>query len=178
MRRRRSRVLEVRGLEVSYGDVQAVFDVSLDVAEGEIVTLLGSNGAGKTTTLRAIAGLRRAGGGEISFDGRSLLSTAGSGRAELGIGLVPEGRDLWPQLTVEENLRLGAYSRRARPHVQATIRQLHQDGLTVLLVEQNLNAALEIADRGYVVETGRVKLHGTSAELLANAEIRAAYLGV
>ena len=234
-------MLEVRGLEVSYGDVQAVFDVSLDVAEGEIVTLLGSNGAGKTTTLRAIAGLRSADGGEIRFDGRSLLSTPGSGRAELGIGLVPEGRELWPQLTVEETLRLGAYSRHARPHVQAslrhvfdlfprleerrrqlsgslsggeqqmcaigralmarprllmldepslglspklvdqvfaTIRQLHQDGLTVLLVEQNLNAALEIADRGYVVETGRVKLHGTSAELLANADIRASYLGV
>ncbi len=234
-------MLEVRCLEVSYGDVQAVFDVSLDVAEGEIVTLVGSNGAGKTTTLRAIAGLRGAGRGEITFDGRSLLSTPGSGRAELGIGLVPEGRELWPQLTVEENLRLGAYSRRARPHVAAslrhafdlfprleerrrqlsgslsggeqqmcaigralmarprllmldepslglspklvdqvfaTIRQLHQDGLTVLLVEQNLNAALEIADRGYVMETGKVKLHGTSAELLANADIRASYLGV
>ena len=234
-------MLEVRDLAVSYGDVQAVFDVSLEVAEGEIVTLLGSNGAGKTTTLRAIAGLRRPHAGEIRFEGRSLLSTPGSARAELGIALVPEGRELWPQLTVEENLQLGAYSRRARPRVGeslrhvfevfprleerrrqlagslsggeqqmcaigralmtrprllmldepslglspklvdqvfATIRQLHSDGLTVLLVEQNLNAALEVADRGYVVETGRVKLSGTSAELRANADIRASYLGV
>jgi branched-chain amino acid transport system ATP-binding protein len=234
-------VLDVCSLEVSYGDVQAVFDVSLEVGEGEIVTLLGSNGAGKTTTLRAIAGLLRARGGEIAFEGRSLLATPGSIRAELGIALVPEGRDLWPQLTVEENLRLGAYCRRARPHVHeslrhvfdvfprlderrrqlagslsggeqqmcaigralmarprllmldepslglspklvdqvfATIRQLHLDGLTVLLVEQNLKAALEIADRGYVVETGRVTLSGTSSELRANADVRASYLGV
>lgn len=234
-------MLEVRDLAVTYGDVQAVFDVSLEVAEGEIVTLLGSNGAGKTTTLRAIAGLRPPRAGEIRFEGRSLLSTHGSARAQLGIALVPEGRELWPQLTVEENLQLGAYSRRARPHVGeslrhvfevfprleerrrqlagslsggeqqmcaigralmtrprllmldepslglspklvdqvfATIRQLHSDGLTVLLVEQNLNAALEVADRGYVVETGRVKLSGTSAELRTNADIRASYLGV
>ena len=234
-------MLDVCSLEVSYGDVQAVFDVSLEVGEGEIVTLLGSNGAGKTTTLRAIAGLLRAQGGEIAFEGRSLLATPGSIRAELGIALVPEGRDLWPQLTVEENLRLGAYCRRARPHVHeslrhvfdvfprlderrrqlagslsggeqqmcaigralmarprllmldepslglspklvdqvfATIRQLHRDGLTVLLVEQNLKAALEIAYRGYVVETGRVTLSGTSSELRANADVRASYLGV
>ena len=234
-------MLEVRGLEVFYGDVQAVFDVSLDVAEGEIVTLLGSNGAGKTTTLRAIAGLRRPRAGSVMFEGRSLLSMPGSDRARVGVALVPEGRELWPQLTVLENLQLGAYNSRARSHVVdsllrvfdlfprleerrrqlagslsggeqqmcaigralmsrprllmldepslglspllvqqvfATIRALHEAGMTVLLVEQNLQLALEVADRGYVIETGRLTLQGPSAELLANADVRRSYLGV
>ena len=234
-------MLEVRGLEVFYGDVQAVFDVSLDVAEGEIVTLLGSNGAGKTTTLRAIAGLRRPRAGSVMFEGGSLLSMPGSDRARLGVALVPEGRELWPQLTVLENLQLGAYNSRARSQVVdslqrvfdlfprleerrrqlagslsggeqqmcaigralmsrprllmldepslglspllvqqvfATIRALHEAGMTVLLVEQNLQLALEVADRGYVIETGRVTLQGPSAELLANADVRRSYLGV
>ena len=234
-------MLEIRGLEVFYGDVQAVFDVSLHVAEGEVVTLLGSNGAGKTTTLRAIAGLRRPRTGNVLFEGRSLLSIPGSGRARLGVALVPEGRELWPQLTVLENLQLGAYNGRARSHVSdslrrvfdlfprlgerrrqlagslsggeqqmcaigralmgrprllmldepslglspllveqvfATIRALHEEGMTILLVEQNLQLALEVADRGYVIETGRVTLQGRSAELLANADVRASYLGL
>ncbi len=234
-------MLEVCALEVFYDDVQAVFDISLQVAEGEIVTLLGSNGAGKTTTLRAVAGLRRPRAGSITFEGRSLLSMPGSERAQLGIALVPEGRELWPQLTVLENLQLGAYSSRARPHVGdslkrvfdlfprlgerrrqlagslsggeqqmcavgralmsrprllmldepslglspmlvqqvfGTIRTLHEDGMTILLVEQNLKLALEVADRGYVIETGRVRLQGRSADLVANADVRASYLGV
>jgi branched-chain amino acid transport system ATP-binding protein len=107
-------LLEVEGIDVYYGDVQVLYGLAFQVHEGEIVTLLGSNGAGKTTTLRAIAGLRPPRAGEIRFRGRSLLAAAPAGRAELGIALVPEGRELWPQLTVRENLELGAYHRRAR----------------------------------------------------------------
>ena len=107
-------LLEVRDLSLAYGDVQVLFGVSLRVDEGEIVTLLGSNGAGKTTTLRAISGLRPPRGGDITFRGESLLKVPASRRAELGIALVPEGRELWPQLTVRENLELGSYTKSAR----------------------------------------------------------------
>ncbi|TMA21829.1 MAG: ABC transporter ATP-binding protein [Deltaproteobacteria bacterium] len=234
-------LLEVSDLSVAYGDVQVLFDVSLEVHEGEIVTLLGSNGAGKTTTLRAISGLRPARGGDIRYRGESLLAIPASKRAELGIALVPEGRELWPPLTVRENLELGAYSKGARPrsgqnierifglfprleerHAQlagslsggeqqmcaigrammsdpkllmldepslglapilvdqmfSIIRTLHGTGITVLLVEQNLQKALEIAQRGYVIETGQVKLQGSSGELLGDPAIRQAYLGL
>jgi len=234
-------LLEVRDLALAYGDVQVLFGVSLRVDEGEIVTLLGSNGAGKTTTLRAISGLRLPRGGEIRFRGESLLSAPASKRAAMGIALVPEGRELWPQLTVRENLELGAYTRSARArarrnlervfslfprlrerHAQFAgslsggeqqmcaigralmiepkllmldepslglapilvdqtfqiVRTLHEQGLTVLLVEQNLQKALEVAKRGYVIETGTVKLSGSSPDLLADPAIRSAYLGL
>ena len=234
-------LLSVDRIDVFYGDVQVLYGLSLEVREGEIVTLLGSNGAGKTTTLRAISGLRRPRGGDIRFRGRSLLGVPAAERAELGLALVPEGRELWGQLTVRENLELGAYHRRVRPRVgrnlervfalfprlaerqgqlagslsggeqqmcaigralmseptllmldepslglapilveqvMTTIAELHQAGITVLLVEQNLHKALEIAERGTVIETGRVRLEGTSAELQGSAEIRAAYLGI
>jgi branched-chain amino acid transport system ATP-binding protein len=234
-------LLEVRDLALAYGDVQVLFGVSLRVDEGEIVTLLGSNGAGKTTTLRAISGLRPPRGGEIRFRGESLLAIAASKRAAMGIALVPEGRELWPQLTVRENLELGAYTRAARArakqnlervfslfprlrerHAQLAgslsggeqqmcaigralmiepkllmldepslglapilvdqtfqiVRTLHEQGLTVLLVEQNLQKALEVAQRGYVIETGTVKLSGSSPDLLADPAIRSAYLGL
>jgi branched-chain amino acid transport system ATP-binding protein len=234
-------LLAVDGIDVFYGDVQVLYGLRLEVREGEIVTLLGSNGAGKTTTLRAIAGLRPPRSGDIRFRGRSLLELPAAGRAELGIALVPEGRELWGQLTVRENLELGAYSRRVRPRmaknldrvfalfprlaererqlagslsggeqqmcaigralmseptllmldepslglapilveqVMRTIAELHDAGITVLLVEQNLHKALEIAGRGTVIETGRVRLEGTSAELQASPEIRSAYLGI
>jgi len=234
-------LLEVLGIDVAYGDVQVLHGLSLEVGEGEIVTLLGSNGAGKTTTLRAIAGLRPPRAGEIRFRGRSLAGVPAAARAELGISLVPEGRELWPQLTVRENLELGAYHRRARPglarnldrvmalfprlrerrgqlagslsggeqqmcaigralmgepallmldepslglaprvvdQVMETIAGLHAAGITILLVEQNLRRALEVAQRGTVIETGRVRLAGTSAELSASPEIRSAYLGL
>ena len=236
-----SALLEIADLSLAYGDVQVLFGVSLEVREGEIVTLLGSNGAGKTTTLRAISGLRPARGGEIRYRGQSLLGIPASKRAELGIALVPEGRELWPQLTVRENLELGAYTKGARARSEQNIeriyglfprleerrsqfagslsggeqqmcaigrammseprllmldepslglapilvdqmfsivRTLHGTGITVLLVEQNLQKALEIAQRGYVIETGQVKLQGTSAELLADPAIRQAYLGL
>src|SRR3954468_1502852 len=107
-------MLEVRGIDAGYGDVQVLFGLSLNVGEKEIVTLLGSNGAGKTTTLRCICGVLSPSKGEVRFGGESLSSTAAAERPGLGIALVPEGRELWPQMTVRENLELGAYSPRAR----------------------------------------------------------------
>ncbi len=235
-------MLEVCDIEVFYGDAQALYGVDLAVEEGEIVTLVGSNGAGKTTTLRAIAGIRPLAKGKVIFEGTSLAGTAGSKRAELGIALVPEGRELWPQMTVEENLELGAYNRRARddrasrldyvyglfPRLRDRRRQTagsmsggeqqmcaigralmsrprllmfdepslglapilvqqvfenvqrlrEEEGLTILLVEQNLKKALEIADRGYVLETGSIAQQGPADELLRDESIRATYLGI
>jgi branched-chain amino acid transport system ATP-binding protein len=234
-------VFEVKEIDVFYGDAQALYGLSLQVREGEVVTLVGANGAGKTTTLRAISGLLPVARGEIAFEGRSLLGVPAHRRAELGIALVPEGRELWPQLTVRENLELGAYGKAARRHLSGslervyelfpvvkersrqvagsmsggeqqmvaiaralmtrprllmldepslglapvvvsqvfdTIRRLHAEGLTILLVEQNLKKALEMADRGYVVETGSISIEGTAADLLADPTIRSAYLGV
>jgi branched-chain amino acid transport system ATP-binding protein len=234
-------LLQIDAIDVFYGDIQVLYGLSLEVREGEIVTLLGSNGAGKTTTLRAVSGLRPPRRGDIRFRGQSLSSVPAPARCELGISLVPEGRELWPQLTVRENLELGAYGARARPHsgknldrvfalfprlhersrqlagslsggeqqmcaigrslmsepallmldepslglapilvdqVMRTVAELHAGGVTVLLVEQNLHQALGVAQRGTVIETGRVRLAGTSAELAANPEIRAAYLGL
>jgi branched-chain amino acid transport system ATP-binding protein len=234
-------VFEVKDIDVFYGDAQALYGLSLEVREGEVVTLVGANGAGKTTALRAISGLRPVARGDIVFEGRSLVGVPAHRRAELGIALVPEGRELWPRLTVRENLELGAYGKAARPHLQEslervyelfpliqersrqvagsmsggeqqmvaiaralmtrprllmfdepslglapvvvaqvfdTIRRLHAEGLTILLVEQNLKKALEMADRGYVVETGSISNEGTATDLLADPTIRSAYLGV
>ena len=234
-------MLQVEGIDVFYGDVQVLYGLSLAVREGELVTLLGSNGAGKTTTLRAISGLSPPRAGDIRFRGRSLLKVPAATRAELGIALVPEWRLLWPQLSVRENLELGAYNPRVRARaarnldrvmslfprlrersgqlagslsggeqqlcaiaralmaepvllmldepslglapvlvdqVMSIVAELHRGGLSVLLVEQNLRKALQLAERGTVIETGRVRLEGTSSELAANPEIRAAYLGI
>jgi branched-chain amino acid transport system ATP-binding protein len=234
-------VFQVKDIDVFYGDAQALYGLSLEVREGEVVTLVGANGAGKTTTLRAISGLRPVARGDIVFEGRSLVGVPAHHRAELGIALVPEGRELWPQLTVRENLELGAYGKAARRYLSEslarvyelfpvvkersrqvagsmsggeqqmvaiarslmtrprllmfdepslglapvvvsqvfdTIRRLHAEGLTILLVEQNLKKALEMADRGYVVETGSISIQGTAADLLADPTIRSAYLGV
>jgi branched-chain amino acid transport system ATP-binding protein len=234
-------MLEVDGIDVFYGDIQVLHRLTLEVRAGEIVTLLGSNGAGKTTTLRAISGLRPPRAGDIRFRGASLARVPAASRADLGIALVPEGRELWPQLTVVENLELGAYGRRVRGNaarnlervfemfpilherrrqlagslsggeqqmcaigralmteplllmldepslglaplvvdkVMRTIADLHASGMTILLVEQNLRKALEIAHRGTVIETGRVRLSGAAAELASNPEIRATYLGI
>jgi branched-chain amino acid transport system ATP-binding protein len=234
-------MLEVRNLRILYGDVLAIEDVSLTVEEGEIVTLLGSNGAGKTTTINAISRLVPAAAGEISFDGERIDGLPAHRVVELGIAQVPEGRRLWPELTVAEALDLGAYARRARDQQETTmaemlelfprlaerrdqlcgtlsggeqqmvaiaralmsrprllmldepslglapilidvvfeaIQRVRDAGTTVLLVEQNVNEALEIADRGYVLETGRVVTAGTSAELGADDSVRMAYLGI
>jgi branched-chain amino acid transport system ATP-binding protein len=234
-------MLEVRDIDAFYGDSQALSCVSLRVEEREVVTLVGSNGAGKTTTLRAISGLHPPGRGDILFEGSSIAALPAHSRAELGIGLVPEGRELWPSLTVLENLELGCYAKSARKHrneslervfglfpqlkertaqmagsmsggeqqmvaiaralmtrprllmfdepslglapvvvtqVFATIRRLSEEGLTILLVEQNLKKALEVADRGYVMETGSITMQGPATELMADEGIRSAYLGI
>jgi len=234
-------MLEVRKIDAGYGDVQVLFSLSLEVKEKEIVTLLGSNGAGKSTTLRCICGVVRPRQGEVFFKGRPVSKEAAAERAGMGIALVPEGRELWPQLTVRENLELGAYHGRARARARENldrvhslfprllerksqlagslsggeqqmcaigralmsepsvllldepslglapivvdqmfdvIRQLHASGMTILLVEQNLAAALEIATRGYVIETGQVKLQGSAEELRTDPKIRSAYLGL
>ena len=234
-------MLEVRKIDAGYGDVQVLFSLSLEVKEKEIVTLLGSNGAGKSTTLRCICGVVRPRQGEVFFKGRPVSKEAAAERAGMGIALVPEGRELWPQLTVRENLELGAYHGRARAQAKENldrvhslfprllerksqlagslsggeqqmcaigralmsepsvllldepslglapivvdqmfdvIRQLHASGMTILLVEQNLAAALEIATRGYVIETGEVKLQGSAEELRTDPKIRSAYLGL
>jgi branched-chain amino acid transport system ATP-binding protein len=234
-------LLEVAELRAAYGNVVALWDVSFEVSEGQVVTLLGSNGAGKTTTLRTISGLLTAQSGSIRFNGQSIDHARSDQIVELGIVHVPEGRQLWAQMSVQENLELGAYlpkpkARRAeslervftlfprlkeRRHQTAgtlsggerqmcalgrglmglpkllmldepslglapqlvtevfgVLRLLRQEGLTVLLVEQNVHQALELADNAYVLETGRVVLSGPSKELLADPRIRTAYLGV
>ena len=235
------KLLEVDAIDVFYGDVQVLYGLGFEVRRGEIVTLLGSNGAGKTTTLRAIMGLRPLRAGAVRFRGQALAGLPAAARAELGLALVPEGRELWPQLTVLENLQLGAYTPRARgtaprtlermfalfprlaerrrqaagslsggeqqmcaiaralmseptllmldelslglapvlvDQLMQSIAELHRGGATILLVEQNLKKALGIAQRGVIIETGRLRLEGTSAELADNPEIRAAYLGI
>ena len=234
-------MLEVRDVRVLYEDMLAVEDVSLTVEDGEIVTLLGSNGAGKTTTINAISGLVRPAAGEVRFEGERIDRLPAHRVVELGIAQVPEGRRLWPELTVHEALDLGAYLRRARAEEGSTragilelfptlaerrdqlcgtlsggeqqmvaigralmsrprllmldepslglapvlveavfeaIQRVRATGTTVLLVEQNVNEALEIADRGYVLETGRVVTSGSSGDLRSDDSVRMAYLGI
>lgn len=235
-----SPLLEVRDLSVSYGDVRALTDVSLEVQEGTIVALVGSNGAGKSTLLKAIAGLLRPSKGQVFFDGAELGRLSTKHRVDRGIVLVPEGRRLFQTLTVLENLRLGAYLPRARASFDESLERvfalfpvlaersngkagllsggeqqmlaiaravmahprlvmideaslglspiltrtifdlivaLNQQGTTVLLVEQNVHMALNVSQRAYVMKTGNVVLSGTGQELLANVDVRKAYVG-
>ncbi len=233
-------MLSVEQVRSSYGRIEALHGVSIEVARGEIVTLLGANGAGKTTLIRAISGVQPISAGQIRFDDRPLEGVSAHARVALGIAQVPEGRQVFAPLSVEDNLRLGAWPRRnarrdaelasvyelfpvlasrrrisagmlsggeqqmlaigralmAKPRlllldepsmglapilveqILDVVRGLKQAGLTVLLVEQNARAALAIADRGYVVETGRIATSGSAVELLADARVQAAYLGV
>jgi len=234
-------LLEVRDLQAAYGRVTALWDVSFDVEEGHVVALLGSNGSGKTTTLRTISGLLTAASGSVHFADRDITHARSDQIVELGIIHVPEARQLWPRMSVRENLELGAYSPKARvkradslervfglfPRLRErrnqaagtlsggerqmcalgrglmglprllmldepslglaprlvsemfeTLRLLREQGLTVLLVEQNVHQALELADTGYVLETGRLVLSGPSQQLLADPLVRSAYLGV
>ena len=233
-------MLELREVEVSYGNILALKGVSLTVAEGELVTLIGSNGAGKSTTLKTISGLLRPRAGTIRYRGQALDHLSPHRIVALGISQCPEGRRLFGRLTVAENLRLGAVHRRDRDGVRRdvervyglfpvlrernrqtaatlsggeqqmlaigravmsrprlllldepslglapllvgaifdTIRQLKREGTTILLVEQNARLALEVADRAYVMETGRIMLAGPAAELKHNPQVEHTYLG-
>ena len=235
-------LLELKNVASYYGSVQALKGVSLRVEQGEVVTLLGANGAGKSTTLRTISGLLRPASGEIWFEGQPIHAMAPEKIVRLGISHVPEGRRIFPGLTVRENIMLGTSSRGRLPKKQmdeevaemfdifpvikpfenalgwtlsggqqqmlavarglmakpklllldepslglapvivqqlfATIRAIHARGTTILLVEQNANMALSVANRGYVLETGEMKVEGSPKELLGNEEVRAAYLG-
>ncbi|MEY2883596.1 MAG: leucine/isoleucine/valine transporter subunit [Pseudomonadota bacterium] len=233
-------LLEIAGLTSHYGRFQALDSLSIAIPEGELVALIGANGAGKTTLLRAISGVQPISGGGLSFEGRCIRRLAPEQRVDLGIIQVPEGRQVFTSLSVEDNLRLGAYRRRGpdvaadiarmielfpvlgarrrlaagtlsggqqqmlalaralmtRPRlllldepsmglspvmvreVYQAIAALKRDGTTILLVEQNAHAALAVADRAHVMETGTVVLTGTGAELLADDRVRAAYLGL
>ena len=234
-------MLKVSGVSASYGPVLALSDVSLEVGEGQIVTVLGANGAGKTSTLRVISGLLRASGGAVEFQGRRIDRRSPEAIVSLGISHVPEGRQLFTELTVMENLRLGAYVRRdtdgikrdlervcqyfpilaqrgqqpanslsggeqqmlaiarglmSRPRLllldepslglaPLVVREIfrivktinQEEHVTILLVEQNASLALSIAERGYVLETGRVVLADKSSRLKENETVRRSYLG-
>jgi branched-chain amino acid transport system ATP-binding protein len=234
-------MLHVENLDVFYGDVQALDGVSLDIEEGAIVAIVGANGAGKTTLIRAVAGMHRPARGRISFRGADIFGWPSHRVCDLGIGQVAEGRQVFPTLTVEENLDVGAMLPRARANratnrdrafalfpvlaerarqaagtlsggeqqmlaiarclmgapqlimfdepslglgpaiflgLLDTIRDLNRDGLTCLLVEQNVALSLKLASRAYVLENGRVTLTGSGAELLADDRVRSAYLGL
>ena len=232
-------MLKVSGLDVYYGSIHAVKGVSFEVEQGEIVTLIGANGAGKSTTLNTVAGILGARNGSIEFMGESILGTPAHHMVRKGIALCPEGRRVFTQMTVEENLQMGGYTRTdaenaetiemvyehfprlrerayqvagtlsggeqqmlamgralmGRPdlimldepsmglapilveEIFSIIKDLNKNGTTVLLVEQNASMALSIADRGYVLETGRIAKTGTGAELLVDDDVRKAYLG-
>jgi branched-chain amino acid transport system ATP-binding protein len=233
-------ILSVEGVSVHYGDSQALWDVAFSVERGALVALLGTNGAGKTTTLKSICGLLPLSGGQIKYEGRVISGMAVHEVVDLGITLVPEGRQLFPKMNVEENLILGSYLNRTRkrrkPGLQKVyelfprlaerknqlaetlsggeqqmlaigralmqepklimfdepslglapimvqdvfrvIQELHNQGLTVFLVEQNVHQTLKIADYCYVIENGRVVHRGTGQELENNPKVREAYLG-
>jgi branched-chain amino acid transport system ATP-binding protein len=234
-------VLALSGVSASYGSVPAVGDVSIAVGEGEAVGLLGANGAGKSTTLRAISGLVRLTSGTITFLGTDITSLRPYRVTDLGIAHVPEGRQVFPEMTVQENLEIGAYVPRAKADRSRTlelvfgifpvlaerrkqlagtmsggeqqmlavgrglmlkprllmldepslglapvltdvtfqkIQEIHAMGTAILLVEQNVSRALSLVQRAYVLESGKVIMHGTSAELANNKQVQAAYLGI
>ena len=233
-------MLEIKNLNLHYGVIHALKDISLTVNDGEIITLIGANGAGKTSTLRAISGLEKITDGEILLDGQSLAGIPAPKRVSMGISQVPEGRRIFPDMSVFENLEMGAYLRNDKEEIKRDmemvyshfpilgvrskqmagtlsggeqqmlamgralmsrpkillldepsmglapilvqeifniIKVINATGTTVLLVEQNANMALSIADRGYVIETGSIVLSGTGKELASSEAVRKAYLG-
>jgi branched-chain amino acid transport system ATP-binding protein len=233
-------MLEVKDLQVSYGRVRAVKGISFKVDQGQVVTLVGTNGAGKTTTLKTISGLLRPESGEVWFDGKRIDAVPAHEVLTRGLAHSPEGRRIFPRLTVEDNLRLGAFARRdkagitkdlervfnlfeilrerrnqpagtfsggeqqmlaigrammSRPkllmmdepsmglspmmmqRIMSTITELQSEGVTILLVEQNAQAALSLADYGYVLEVGKIVLENTGKNLLTDENVRKAYLG-
>ena len=233
-------MLKIENLHVAYGGIQALRGISLEVPDGKIVTLIGANGAGKSTTLRTISGLVKAASGSISWNGEELLGKPIDKIVTSGIAISPEGRRVFPDMTVLENLKIGAYLRKDKAEIEkdiqwvyslfprleerhwqlagtlsggeqqmlavgralmsrpklmmldepslglaplvvqdifTIIREINRQGVTVLLVEQNANMALKIADQAYVLETGNITMSGTGAELLVNEKVREAYLG-
>ncbi len=234
-------LLRVENLNAGYGDMQVLWDVSLEVKEGEIVALVGSNGAGKTTFFRAITGLIKPYSGKVIYQGKDITGTPAEKTVSLGIAMAPEGRHLFAGMTVEENLLMGAFHRKDREQVKKdlewvykifpvlkerkkqlagdmsggeqqmcaigralmanpklllidelslglapvivdvlinVVKDIRDMGKTVLIVEQDVQVALEIADRGYVIETGRITYHGEAKKLLEMDEIKQAYLGI
>ena len=231
-------MLEVRDLKVHFGVINAIKGISFEVPAGKIVTLIGANGAGKTTTLRTLSGLKRPTTGTITLDGADITKLSPQERVRRGMSQVPEGRRIFPEMTVLENLELGGFLRKdvvaadfdevygrfprlaerrkqlagtlsggeqqmlamgralmAKPSVLLldepsmglaplvvekifeVVQSVAREGVTILLVEQNANLALEFAQRGYVMESGKITLTGSGAELLKNPKVRAAYLG-
>ncbi|MFE5510744.1 ABC transporter ATP-binding protein [Streptomyces sp. NPDC056529] len=233
-------LLEVEDLRVAYGKIEAVKGISFSVEAGQVVALIGTNGAGKTTTLRTLSGLIKPTAGRISFDGQDLNGIPAHKVVSLGLAHSPEGRHIFPRLSIEENLRLGAFLRKDKPGIERdiqksydlfpilgerrkqaagtlsggeqqmlamgralmsepkllmldepsmglspimmqkimeTIATLKSEGMTILLIEQNAQAALSLADHGYVLEVGTIKLSGTGQDLLVNDDVRKTYLG-
>ena len=234
-------MLKIENLNFSYGDLKVLWDVNVEVIEGEIVTVVGANGAGKSTILKNISRLEKPGSGSVTFNGVDMAKLEAHEVVELGVVQVPEGRKIFPQMTVTENLRMGSYTRKARQNrdanmdrvftmlprlkerekqlggtmsggeqqmlaiarglmadpklllldepslglspllvksVFAIISEISRQGVTILLVEQNVFQSLKIANRGYVLETGRVVLKDNGAALLGNDHIKKAYLGI
>lgn len=233
-------ILQLKGLHISYGQIQAVKGIDIELFPGELVCLIGANGAGKTTTLNAIAGTLKIAGGDLLYGGERINEVPTHQRLRRGLALVPEGRGIFTRLTVEENLRMGAYTRNDTAEIEADLERVYQmlprvkerlaqvagtlsggeqqmvaigrallsrpklllldepsmglaplvvekifevvrsvsaQGVTVLLVEQNANLALEFAQRGYVMDGGRISLTGSGASLLQDPQVRSAYLG-
>jgi branched-chain amino acid transport system ATP-binding protein len=234
-------LLQVEALDLFYGDAQALSSVSIEAAAGEVVAIVGANGAGKSSLIRTIHGIEKPAAGRVRFEGRDIAGWPSYRVCEAGIGHVAEGRQVFPNLSVLENLEMGATPRHARAHEKQTlervfalfprlgerrqqaagtlsggeqqmlaigrclmgqpklimfdepslglapaivqevfriVRRLNEEGMTVLLVEQNVVASLKIAHRGYVLENGRIELGGSSADLLGNDRVREAYLGL
>ena len=233
-------MLKIENLHVNYGGIQALRGISLEVPDGKIVTLIGANGAGKSTTLRTITGLVKAASGSIQWNGEELLGKSIDRIISEGIAMSPEGRRVFPDMTVLENLKIGAYLRKDKAEIEKDIQweyqlfprlqerswqlagtlsggeqqmlavgralmsrpklmmldepslglaplvvqdifkiiqEINRQGVTVLLIEQNANLALKIADLAYVLETGNITMSGTGAELLVNEKVKEAYLG-
>ena len=233
-------LLEVRGLEVHYGGIRAVKGIDFEVAEGELVCLIGANGAGKTTTLKGITGLQPVSAGKVVYDGNDVTGNPAFQLVRKGLSMVPEGRGVFGALTIEENLAMGAYSRRDRKQIRQdvervfglfprlkerarqtagtlsggeqqmlamaraimsrpklllldepsmglaplmvqkvfeTVLAISGEGVTILLIEQNAKLALEVSNRGYVMESGTITLSGDARQLLSDPKVREAYLG-
>lgn len=234
-------ILEIRNVESGYGEVQILWGTSIELEEGKLTSLVGANGAGKTTTMRTVMGQLKPWEGSIWFDGQDISNLSAHAKAEMGVVLVPEGRQLFTDMSVEENLEMGASPKRARPHIQKnlelvyemfprlkerstqkagtmsggeqqmlavargimanpivlmidelslglapvlvldlfqSLQILKEQGLTMMLVEQNVQMALAVSDYAFVLAHGKVELHGPSRELAQNEHVRSAYLGL